>query len=697
MKSSKFHINDSITKAYPSKAPQYIKKLNECGVKTFYDLLWIFPLHNHAIPPVRSFSEMQLGEIFQGEGEIVDYRESLSSQKAQFKFKRTPLKNIHLTIKDKHSNLTTTASWFNVYPSLKNRLTQLKNIQFFGRPSEYAGRLQFSMPEIVKPNKYEPERIIQYPTINTIAPHKLKKFIHRMIPKIEFEELLPQSLIDANRLLSLREALFILHGLKNAEKTSKEKAKERIIYQEFYDDQLKVMARKRYNQSLEAPSFCFSQEDMYRLSKIFPYALTPDQEKAIGDIFQDLTQGFPMMRLVQGDVGTGKTSVALIAALAMIEKSYQVALMCPTESLARQHHRSISKLLDGPTLKFTLLLGSTKAAEKKRIYEEIQKGDLKLVIGTHTLFQKKVKFKNLGMAIIDEQHKFGVKQRLALTSKGQGVHTLILTATPIPRSLRLTHFGDLAVSIIKEKPQGRKEIKTRIVTLSKLNQFLSFLKTRIELGEQAYIVLPAIDQSQDSSDFSVQIQNVEKIYLKFKKIFPHFHIAKLHGKMTPEEKTEILEDFYSNQSQMLVSTTVVEVGIDNPNATVMAIINPERFGLSSLHQLRGRVGRGAKPGFCFLVLDKEVSEMSMKRLQVIEETNDGFKIANSDLEIRGEGDLYGLNQSGTNSNSLGKLNQHYDILEKVASDIEQAQEKHDSIVLSQLEQLRQEILVTHTV
>ena len=316
--------------------------------------------------------------------------------------------------------------------------------------------------------------------------------------------------------------------------------------------------------------------------------------------------------------------------------------MCPTESLAIQHFSNISETLAGRGLVVELLLGSTPAKEKLQINKRLAGGAIGLLIGTHALIQDNIQFHSLGLSIIDEQHKFGVNQRIRLAEKERGCHCLIMTATPIPRSLCLTQYGDLSLSIIKTMPANRKAIKTRIVTPDKMGSFFDFVCTRLEMGEQAYVVVPAIQESQ-----ALDIANLEEIYGRFRHLFPAHSIAVLHGKMKAEEKAAIFCDFKERRIHILIATSVIEVGINVPNATVMAVFSPERFGLSSLHQLRGRVGRGDRPGFFFLVTEKGRGSVANKRMKILEKTTDGFKISEEDLRIRGKGDLFGTDQSGS--------------------------------------------------
>ncbi|MBY0414876.1 MAG: ATP-dependent DNA helicase RecG, partial [Bdellovibrionales bacterium] len=467
-----------------------------------------------------------------------------------------------------------------------------------------------------------------------------------------------------NNFLSLSDAFKVMHAKIKPTPELEKAAENRLIYEEFFEDQLKIYLRRKYFKKPQAKKYEVTEEVFKSFGKLYPYELTPDQDKTLSEIRKDFGSEHPMMRLVQGDVGCGKTTVAMIAAMIVIKNGAQVAMMCPTEALAIQHFNSAHELFGDDTVSFKLILGSTPAKEKKLIQQGLISGEIDFIIGTHSLIQETIQFKELGLAIIDEQHKFGVDQRIKLTSKGEGTHCLIMSATPIPRSLSLTQYGDLDISSIKTMPGGRKGHKTRIVTEETYPQFLNFVNTRLHLNEQVYVVVPAINESPEQ-DFHNLIDTLER----FKKYFPKYVVEGLHGQMKSDEKALMFKKFKTHEINILVSTSVIEVGINVLNATIMAIINPERFGLSSLHQLRGRVGRGEKPGFCFLVNDKKISALSMDRLRVIESNTDGFKIAEEDLKLRGEGDLFGTDQSGSLSQKrLANIVLHADILYQARED-----------------------------
>ena len=621
---------------------------------------------------------------------------------------RVPLSNVTITAQDKFSSGTLTLKWFNCYPSQVKTLKDHQEIYFTGTLSEFMGQFQIINPDLIDLSALEWQKDlnywqendqeavkVQYPTIEGIGPHHLAALINK-IPNDLWNNIvdpLPEEIISERGLLPLDKTFQIIHGKCGLDELKQNKlpqAHKRIIYEEFFSEQLKIQIRK--NHFKEKPGIKLKSTNWEKFKTLFPYELTKDQVSSINDIAQDLLKGSPMMRLIQGDVGSGKTTVALIAALMVIEEGYQAAIMCPTESLALQHYLTFKSLLP-ENHPVDLLIGSQKKKEKEVIYDDLREGRIKLVVGTHALFQESVEFKNLGIAIIDEQHKFGVEQRLKLINKGIGSHCLLMTATPIPRSLSLTQYGDLDLSVIQSMPTDRKGTQTRIVTYDTYQKFLSFLKTRVSMREQAYIVVPAIEDNPEQD-----MLNLEVILKKYCDYFPEFKIIGLHGKMKPDEKNNAFIDFREKKVDILISTSVIEVGINNTNATIMAILSPERFGLSSLHQLRGRVGRGDKPGFCFLVSDKKLSGTALERLHVIEKNTDGFLIAEEDLRIRGEGDVFGKDQSGIKTTRiLASLIDNQDILLKAREDLENIKAKYPQTFTQYVDKASQDEFLFKTV
>ena len=675
--------SDFLSLAPRNKPTQSMLKLGDAGIQQVKDLLWINPLRVQEKPKLSDFSQIHIDKLFIGKAKFIHIK-AVPAFGRRGK-KKIQLFNIQAVAKDAFSEKYINMRWFNTYPSQKKQFEQLDDFTFMGTPSDFKGTVQFINPKINPNQAYNisDDMLIEYPTVNTVPGIQVQKIIN-YIPSNLWDENLSdwdQFISQKFKLIPAIGAFKILHGLEKSTDADINSAKERVIYQEFQENQLKLLARRLKHKRLKAPVINDINFDSFK--KLFSYSLTLDQDKVLGHIQNDFESGHQMMRLVQGDVGCGKTTVAIISMLALVQHNYQVAFMCPTEALATQHFKTVMTL--NHQTKVSLLLGSTKTAEKKQIYMDLKNGDIDFIIGTHSLIQENVEFFNLGLAIIDEQHKFGVEQRQKLTRKGNGVHTLIMTATPIPRSLQLAQYGDLDISTIRTIPKGRKGVQTRIVTETTYSKYLSFLKTRLELKEQIYIVAPAIEESE-----TLDIKNVNSIFEQYQRFFPEHKIDVLHGQLKSDEKQKIMDSFKNGDIEILISTTVIEVGIDVANSTVMSIYNPDRFGLSSLHQLRGRVGRSEKPGFCFLITDKSISSDSLKRIKVIEKTTDGFEIAEADLRNRGQGDLFGPNQSGHISQfRIANIVEHLPIFEKVTQDIEElkknAPERLNNKLLSYLE------------
>lgn len=652
-----------------------IEKLNVVGIKKVQDLLWVFPLRVLELPPLRSFDFIEEGCIFIGRAKVLNIQ-----AKPNFRVRgrgKAMLYNIMVHVQDTLTDKILTLKWFNSYGSVTQKISKCTYIEFMGEASIFNGQLQFTNPDFFSLESVDSdspfatasnELKIQYPTVNSIAGVQVKKIIDKISMTLwnNIPETLPVSLIKKKNFLSLSESFKVIHAKIKPTVELESMAEKRLIYEEFFEDQIKIHLRRQYFKKPKANPYKVPEEKFESFCRRYPYILTNDQLKTLNDVRVDLGGTHPMMRLVQGDVGCGKTTIAMIAAMIVIDNGAQAALMCPTEALAMQHFISCSELFDSKVYNVRLILGSTSAKEKKRLQKELADGSVDFIIGTHSLIQDTIQFKQLGLAIIDEQHKFGVDQRIRLTSKSTGAHCLIMSATPIPRSLSLTQYGDLDISTIKVMPAGRKGHKTRIVTQETFQQFLSFIMTRLSLKEQIYVVVPAINESVEvEQDF----HNLSEVLERFRKYFPDYKVEGLHGQMKPDEKAQAFTAFRDHKVNILISTSVIEVGINVINATVMAIMNPERFGLSSLHQLRGRVGRGEKPGFCFLVNDKTISALSMERLKVIENNTDGFKIAEEDLKLRGEGDLFGTDQSGSQTQKrLANIILHADVLYEARED-----------------------------
>lgn len=677
--------NSPLTTLYKkNKIPKSAQLLIDYGIERLYDLIWIFPLRVLTFPKVQSFKNAQIGLPFSGKGTIEKILKRPNfSRKGQF---GSRLYNISAVVKDSLSEEKINLVWFNAYPNLIKKIEVINEIEFFGIVSEWKNQKQVISPKFSF--EEDQNQIIEYPTINSVSGNQIKKIMDK-IPDFLWDDLkesIPREILKKRNLPEINESFKIIHGKKEGKDI--EDAKQRIIYEEFFQEQIKIYARKKYLINRKSVQIVPADE-IKNLYKLFPYELTNCQKKSLDEIFSDLASPQPMMRLLQGDVGCGKTTVAFLSMLVTYLAGFQSALMCPTESLAQQHFLNFSKFfIDYPA---RLLLGSTTEKEKNEIRNLLKSGELKIIIGTHALISETVIFLKPGLFIIDEQHKFGVNQRLELLKRYPKSNTLIMSATPIPRSLSLTKYGDLSLSRITELPYGRKNIKTKIVTKKTFEQFLKFLNTRVSTGEQAYLVVPAIYESERSI-------YLEKLYEKFKNWFPQYSVASIHGKIPFKERSEILKNFLDQKISILIATSVIEVGIDVKNATIMAIFSPELFGLSSLHQLRGRVGRGAKQSFCFLMVLSEISSEALERLKVIENSADGFEISEKDLLIRGEGDHFGTNQSGiSNHRKLANIIDHETSLLNAREDLELLIKNEDKTILDEIQRLENNLGVLSTV
>lgn len=698
--SSTISWNSPLQLLFKGKSSKTLEKLESYGARVCSDLLWIFPLRIHVLPITQPFHFLREGELFRGRGKIISHQ-----TKPNFRARgkgRALLHNITLVVQDELSHLTLNLRWFNAYSSLNEKMKKTEVINFNGIVQSFQGQLQIVNPEfdhydqsLEKSEKAEYK--ILYPTVNKLGPAHIKKVFDKIPEHLwdNLTETLPPEILDKRQLLPLAEAFQVMHGKIPIERFTKkmnDAAENRLIYEEFFHEQIKISLRRSRLKSPKGIKINVLEEDLLTSENMFSFSFTPDQISSLKEIYSDLRSGKPMMRLIQGDVGCGKTAVALSAAISVIKHGHQVAFMCPTEALAYQHYQS-AKELTGQNIEIDLIVGSLKANEKKSLQEKLKKGQASLVIGTHALIQDAVELPNLGLAIIDEQHKFGVDQRLRLVRKNEGAHCLIMTATPIPRSLSLTQYGDLDITTIKTMPLGRKGHQTRIITKETLPKFLSFFLTRLKMHEQAYVVVPAIEESETHD-----MQNLYSTVEQYKKFFPDQTITGLHGKMKTEEKMQAFEEFRKGKIQILIATSVIEVGINVTNATILAVLSPERFGLSSLHQLRGRVGRGDKPGFCFLVSEKRLSAESMERLRVIEKYTDGFKISEEDLRIRGEGDLFGKEQSGAQAvRRLANIIQHFSTLQQAREDLELLQKTNPDYLTPYFERYSQDERIFSTV
>ncbi len=518
-------------------------------------------------------------------------------------------------------------------------------------------------------------RVPVYRKLGQFRTKRLREIVFNVLQNLEkgsIKETLPQDLCKRQKLISRAQAIEEIHfppeKIDLLEYTkARSEAHLRLIFEEFFWVSF-ALQLKRGERKKEPKGTLIEISDKIheRIKKLLPFTLTGAQERVVKRIFDDLTSDAPMNRLIQGDVGSGKTIVAFLAMFAAMENGYQTALMAPTEILAEQHLRNAKKIFENSPYRVDLLTGSLRAAQKRKVQGDIAKGEIQAVIGTHAVIQDAVEFEKLGLAVVDEQHRFGVLQRAQLRERGLNPDILVMTATPIPRSLAMTVYGDLDVSVIDELPPGRTPVKTVVVGEDQRIGVYNGITREINLGRQVYIVYPLIEESEkmDLKAATIMFEELRD------KVFPNFKVGLLHGKMKGAEKEEIMRGFAEGKTNILVSTTVIEVGVDVPNASLMIIEHAERFGLSQLHQLRGRVGRGAEQSFCVLLTGDKKTAVAKERLGIMEETSDGFRIAEKDLEIRGQGEILGTRQSGVQTFKIGNIIRDLEILEKARKEAE---------------------------
>ncbi|HET6669259.1 MAG TPA: ATP-dependent DNA helicase RecG [Pyrinomonadaceae bacterium] len=518
-------------------------------------------------------------------------------------------------------------------------------------------------------------RVPIYRKLGDLSSKRLREIIHALldsIPSKEIKETLPAELRQRQKLIGRATALREVHfpaddADLNEYQSARSAAHRRLIFEDFFWIALGIaLKRGRRVKERKAATIRIDAAVKTRIASVLPFRLTNAQRRVVKQIFADLQSEAPMNRLLQGDVGSGKTIVALITMLATMESGYQAALMVPTEILAEQHARNIKKLLARTPYRIELLTGSLKTAEKKRLQAELAAGEIHACIGTHALVQEAVSFKKLALAVIDEQHRFGVMQRAELRARGLNPDVLVMTATPIPRSLAMTAYGDLDVSVIDELPPGRTPIETKVLGEDQRLEVKRLLTREIKTGRQVYVVYPLVEESEkmDLRDATRRFEYLRDV------VFPKYRVGLIHGKMKAADKDEVMKRFVAGEIQILVSTTVIEVGVDVPNASVMVVEHAERFGLSQLHQLRGRVGRGAEKSYCLLLTADKKTAIAIERLGIMEQTSDGFLIAEKDLEIRGAGELLGTKQSGLPEFRVANLVRDQQILEQARREAE---------------------------
>ncbi|MBO5043631.1 MAG: ATP-dependent DNA helicase RecG [Alistipes sp.] len=639
-------LNNSV-KFVPGVGEARAKLLEkELGIITIGDLLRHYP-----------FRYIDRTRIYH----IAEVNESMDSSLVQIRARVTGVGYAGTGRKQRFSAFVSDASgsaeltWFAGIKWIEKSVEVGREYLIFGRPSFYRGELQLAHPEMELVEKALSRKAHSgmqgiYPSTEKIGSTLGTKGFFNIIANAwsvtekHITESIPDSLRAHYGLMSLREAIFNVHFPQSAEKL--QQAQQRLKFDEFLGVQLSIQAQ-RTDRLTRRNGFLFPKVgDLFNtfFNERLPFALTGAQKRVIKEIRQDTVSGYQMNRLLQGDVGSGKTMVALMSMLLAVDNGFQACMMAPTEILARQHFATISRQTEGMNLRVAILTGSSKAAERRHALEGIASGEVDILIGTHALIEDKVQFANLGYVVIDEQHRFGVEQRARLWTKNQQPpHILVMTATPIPRTLAMTLYGDLDVSVIDELPPGRQPIRTYHYTDSARLKLWGFLREQIAAGRQVYVVYPLIQESEtmDYKDLEDGFQSIVQDFPQ-----PDYRVTVCHGKMKPQDKEESMRQFKEHEADILVATSVIEVGVDVPNATVMVIESAERFGLSQLHQLRGRVGRGGGQSYCILMSGEKLSREARKRLQAMCQTTDGFRLAELDMQLRGAGDINGTQQSG---------------------------------------------------
>lgn len=627
----------------PGVGPQRKEILSkELGISTWRDFLENFPYKYVDRSRIYTIHELSADMPFvQIKGKVLSYEEfEMSARKKR--------------VVGHFSDGTGVADlvWFSGAQYIYKNYKVGQEFVVFGRPTVYQGRFQFAHPEMERASDLQFSEMGMQPYYSTtermkkmgITSRVIEKTVKNMLLKLKdpLPETLPTFITKPLHLVSRDEALRCVHYPKTPQEMKA--ARDRLKFEELFYVQLNILRyasdhRRKYR------GYVFQHvgklfNDFY--SQNLTFSLTGAQKRVMHEIRDDMRSGRQMNRLLQGDVGSGKTLVALMTMLIALDNGYQACIMAPTEILAEQHFTTITEFLRGLGIRVELLTGIVKGKKRREVLEGLISGDVQILVGTHAVLEDTVKFQRLGVAVIDEQHRFGVEQRSRLWAKSENPpHILVMTATPIPRTLAMTIYGDLDVSVIDELPPGRKPIQTIHKYDKQLTSLYNGIRKQINLGRQVYIVFPLISESE-----KMDLKNLEEGYASLCQIFPEFNISKVHGKMKSAEKDAEMQKFVSGETQILVATTVIEVGVNVPNASVMVILDAQRFGLSQLHQLRGRVGRGAEQSYCILVTGYELSAVTRKRIDIMCDTNDGFRIAEADLKLRGPGDLEGTQQSG---------------------------------------------------
>lgn len=650
---------DALQGIGPKKTALY----NKMGIHTTEDLLKYYPVTYQDMRFSKKIADVQDEEIALIKGKVI----LIASDNRTGRKKQV----LRLLVDDNTAKVEVV--FFNGF-YLKKTIEKSREYYFYGKVTVNRGKKQMIHPQMIREDEFKKEILPVYHTVPGISQKEIRKHVRELL-KEDIEEFLPKELVEKNNLCPMDFEISNLHFPKDREHLKA--AKYRRIYEDLFVMQLGLaMMRREKTNGIAIKGDCDDFE------KAFPFQLTKPQKKVVDEILKDMQSSKPMNRLLQGDVGSGKTAVASIAMYNAAICNYQAAFMAPTEILAKQHFDNLKGQFEKFGIKTALLTGSMKAKEKREALELIKSGEVQIVIGTHALIQQDVLFKNLGLVITDEQHRFGVNQRITLGSKGQNPHILVMTATPIPRTLAVILYGDLDISVIDTLPAGRKAIKTVKRDLQDRIRLYEELTEEIKTGSQVYVVAPLIEESEAMEG----VKSTSELYEELTKLYkPHnISVGMVHGNMKQEEKDDVMNAFGEGKIDVLVATVVIEVGINVPNATVMVVENAERFGLAQLHQLRGRVGRGNKQSYCYLVSDSK-GDIAKKRMEIMCSSTDGFYISEKDLQLRGPGEVFGTRQHGIPDVSIINAVKHIDILEKAKSDAAIYKENFTDSLMKQVE------------
>jgi ATP-dependent DNA helicase RecG len=649
---------------------QRAELLARLGVRTAGDLIFLFPRDYEDLSDRRGIGDLEENHVQSVRGEVVE-----------IDTRSTGFGKAIVGVLVKQGSDYLRAMWFN-QPFMREKFREGQYVMLSGTPRFRGGRWEMPHPRVTwldgADDQPEMRLLPLYPLTEGLTQYQVRRMVASALESVGrvLEEVFPEPLLGQYDLMPLAEALPAIHSPQDA--VQAKRARRRFVFQELFVLQLAVVARRWQQQvGFRAPSLAASADINARIERLFPFKWTAGQRAAIGE--------------VSADVGSGKTVIAVYAMLVCVARGFQAALMAPTEILARQHADTLAELLKASRVRYTLLVGGITAKQREAALAEIAAGTIDLVIGTHAIVQEDVRFAKLGLVIIDEQHKFGVRQRAALRQGDKSPHYLVMTATPIPRTVSMTLFGDLDVTTLREMPPGRQEVRTYVVMPQEQPKWWNFVREKLRAGRQAYVVAPLVDESENIAAASVseafeRLTNGE---------LAAFRVGIIHGRMSPAEKTEAMQSFRSGQTHVLVSTSVIEVGVDVQNACLMMIDSPERFGLAQLHQLRGRVGRGKLAGFCGLMVNDEISEQARARLDSFAATSDGFELAEMDFELRGPGDLFGTQQHGLPPLRVADLIRDRAILEEARREAQQLFAADPGLKQPEHSRLRRQMLVRY--